>query len=76
MQIISTPMAPPLHSNVFLTETDLAMRWQISVKTLQNARVAGSSVAYVKIGRLVRYRLSDIEMFEHAGERNMLGGRR
>lgn len=56
----------PLPNAALLTEHELAARWCTSVKTLQNARVKGGSVAYVKLGRLVRYRLQDIEAHEAA----------
>jgi hypothetical protein len=53
----------------FLTEKQLAERHQRSVKTLRNARVYGGYVPFVKIGRSVRYRLSDVIAFEQAGMR-------
>ena len=53
-----------------LTELQLASRWLISVKTLQNARVVGGGLPYIKIGRAVRYRLIDIEAFETANIRS------
>lgn len=49
-----------------LTETELALRQHRSVKTLRNDRVSGRGIRFVKIGRSVRYRLSDIEAFEDA----------
>jgi hypothetical protein len=52
--------------NIFLTETQLADRQQRSVKTLQNLRVKGGSIPFVKIGRHVRYRLSDVIAWEAA----------
>src|SRR5206468_1446238 len=45
--------------SVFLTETELAARRRISVKTLRNWRSAGTGCPYVKLG-CVRYRLADI----------------
>jgi hypothetical protein len=51
---------------VHLTETQLAERWQISVRTLQAARVKGGGVAFVRIGRSVRYRLEDVLAYEQA----------
>ena len=45
---------------IHLTEAQLAERWQISVRTLQAARVKGSGVPFVRIGRSVRYRLEDV----------------
>jgi hypothetical protein len=55
-----------LGQEMFLTETQLAARHQRSVKTLRNARVSGGYVPFVKIGRNVRYRLSDVLAFEQA----------
>ena len=51
---------------VFLTERQLASRHQLSVKTLRNARVTGSYIRFVRLGRTVRYRLSDIVAYEEA----------
>jgi hypothetical protein len=51
---------------VFLTEKQLASRHQRSVKTLRNARVTGSYIRFVRLGRTVRYRLSDIVAYEEA----------
>ena len=52
-----------------LTERDLARRWQVAVKTLQNARLCGRGPSFVKLGRTVRYQLADIEAFEAAAMR-------
>jgi hypothetical protein len=59
-------IAPRLDDDLFLTETQLAARHQRSVKTLRNARVSGGYVPFVKIGRNVRYRLSDVLAFEQS----------
>jgi hypothetical protein len=59
-------MAARLAGEAFLTETQLAARHQRSVKTLRNARVSGAYIPFVKIGRHVRYRLSDVLAFEEA----------
>jgi hypothetical protein len=53
-------------SEVLLTEQQLAARHQRSVKTLRNARVIGGYIKFVRIGRRVRYRLSDVVEFEEA----------
>ena len=50
---------------IFLDETQLSQRWHVSVRTLQNNRVQGSGVAFLKFGRTVRYRLSDIVEYEN-----------
>jgi len=48
----------------FLTEREVAERQSRSVRTLQNQRVVGGGIPFVKFGRSVRYRLSDIEAWE------------
>ena len=47
-----------------LTEGQLAQRWQISIAKLQNDRWRGDGIPFIKVGRLVRYAKSDIELFE------------
>jgi hypothetical protein len=54
---------------VHLTETQLAERWQISVRTLQAARVKGTGVPFVRIGRAVRYRMDEVLAYEEAQRR-------
>jgi hypothetical protein len=61
-----TPSATDAREEIFLTEKQLAARHQLSVKTLRNARVAGSYIRFVRIGRAVRYRLSDVVAYEEA----------
>jgi hypothetical protein len=51
-------------AETFVTEEELAARWQVSPKTLRNARVEGRLLGFVKIGRSVRYRLSAIIAYE------------
>jgi len=59
----------------FLTDEELAARWQVSPKTLRNARVAGRLLGFVKIGRSVRYRLSEVIAFEEQNSvRSTTGG--
>ena len=53
-------------SDRLLTEVDIAARQQRSVKTLQNQRVAGGGIPFIKLGRSVRYRLSDVLAYELA----------
>jgi hypothetical protein len=52
-----------------LTPGQLAERWQCSAQTLANMRYREQGPRYVKVGRLVRYRLVDVETYEeqHAG---------
>ena len=47
-----------------IDDVQLAERWGTSPKTLRNQRVSGSPVPFVRIGRLVRYRLSDVLAYE------------
>jgi hypothetical protein len=61
-----TPSAADARDEVFLTEKQLASRHQLSVKTLRNARVTGSYICFVRLGRTVRYRLSDVVAYEEA----------
>lgn len=57
--------APSIAAGViFLTERQLADRWQISVKKLQADRWNGCGVPFVKIGRSVRYRLAEVLAYE------------
>jgi hypothetical protein len=58
---------PSIANDTLLTEQQVAARWQVAAKTLRNARVAGRLLGFVKIGRCVRYRLSEVIAFE---ERN------
>jgi hypothetical protein len=56
--------APSGADETLLTEQQVAARWQVSAKTLRNARVTGRLLGFVKIGSSVRYRLSDVIAFE------------
>jgi len=47
-----------------MTEQQLAARWQMSVRTLQNWRWQGRGPRYLKIGARVLYPLTEIEAFE------------
>lgn len=49
-----------------LTEHEVARRQGRSVRTLQNQRVLGGGIPYLKLGRSVRYRLSDVSAWEEA----------
>ncbi|GJE53796.1 helix-turn-helix transcriptional regulator [Methylobacterium thuringiense] len=49
-----------------LNEHDVALRQARSVRTLQNQRVQGGGIPYLKLGRAVRYRLSDVIAWEDA----------
>ena len=51
---------------LLLTPSQLALRWSCSIKKLDADRLRGTGCPYVKIGRLVRYRASDVEAHETA----------
>lgn len=63
------PSAPAEDATRLLDDVQLAERWGTSPKTLRNQRVSGSPIPFVRIGRLVRYRLSDVLVYEAAQTR-------
>lgn len=54
-----------------LDERELSMEYGISVKTAQRWRAERTGPAYVKVGRLVRYRPADVEAWL---ESRIIGG--
>ena len=44
-----------------LTEKELAAILNVSVQTVRRMRKKGTGPAHIKIGRLIRYRVEDIE---------------
>ena len=60
-------------SVVLLTEKEVQEYYKINVNTLQRNRSEGLGLPYVKLGRLVRYKVSDIEKYLDA---NTVGGHR
>ena len=50
--------------NNYLTQTQLAERWQVTESTLERWRSEGIGPIYMKMMGRVRYRLSDITDFE------------
>jgi predicted site-specific integrase-resolvase len=50
--------------SLYLTEQDLATRWEISERTLQKWRVRGAGPVFRKIGSNVRYDERDVEAYE------------
>lgn len=58
-------------NDCLITEKALATRWNLaSAKKLQADRASGTGCPYVKIGRAIRYRLSDVVAYETANLRN------
>jgi hypothetical protein len=49
-----------------LTSRDLAARWGLHPGTLANQRSAGRGLPFIRLGRNVRYRLSDVLAVEGA----------
>lgn len=50
-----------------LTETELAKRWDVTPRTLQNWRADGNGPAFISIGKnTIRYRLEDVLAYEEA----------
>lgn len=48
------------------TETELAQRWNVSVKTLQRWRSESRGPRYYKLSKAVRYALEDVVAYEDA----------
>ena len=56
-----------LNSKTLLTPQDVAIRLGVSTTTLSTWRCTKRyPLPYVKVGRLVRYRVSDVDAFEIA----------
>jgi hypothetical protein len=53
------------------TETELALRWSISPKTLQRWRYEGIGPPYIKLSKAVRYPVNDIVAYEQANRQGM-----
>ena len=66
--IIEQPVAL-IPQDRLMTEKDVALRQGRSVKTLQNQRVTGGGIPFLKLGRSVRYRLTDVIAWEEANLR-------
>ena len=54
-----------------LTEKQLAERWGLSIKTLQDWRRKGTGIAYLKLGKAIRYPHEVVEKYE---AEHMAGG--
>lgn len=52
-------------------ENQLAERWALSIKTLQDWRRKGTGPAYLKLGKAIRYPHEIVEKFE---AEHMAGG--
>jgi hypothetical protein len=47
-----------------LTSLDLARRWRMSTRTLERWRWLRFGPAYLRLGKVVVYRLEDVEAYE------------
>lgn len=56
-------------NELFLSEQDLAARWAMSSKTLTRWRCDRRGPPFVKLGKMVRYAMSDVLEFERNGLR-------
>ena len=59
-------------SEQFLSEVDLAIRWAMSSKTLTRWRGKRRGPPFVKLGKTIRYAMSDVLEFERHGLRKPL----
>jgi predicted site-specific integrase-resolvase len=48
------------------TQASLAERWQLTVRTLERWRIAGTGPAWMKLNGRIRYRPEDVDAFERA----------
>ena len=53
--------------NATLTRQELAERWRCCIETIKRRQAAGALKA-LKLGRMVRYRLADVEAVEAQAE--------
>lgn len=58
------PEGAPPPPNKFLSQEELAKRWNLSHRTLERWRWIGSGPSHFKAGGKVRYRLDDVLAFE------------
>jgi excisionase family DNA binding protein len=55
---------------MLLTQNQVAERISVSVRTLERFRVSGDGPRFVKAGRLVRYRVEDVDAWVNARVRH------
>ena len=53
-------------TTIHLSQTDLAIRWRMSPRTLERWRFTGEGPQFIKLGGRVVYRLEDIEASKSA----------
>lgn len=53
-----------MEEKIFLNQNELASRWGMSPRTLENWRSTGKGPKYVKLGGQVRYKIAEIVKLE------------
>jgi hypothetical protein len=56
---------PDTGDDRLLTQQELAVRWQCSLRKLQRQRTTDSGPVFVRLGGSIRYLLADILAFEN-----------
>ena len=56
-------MTIQINETALLSEKEVQEIYKLNARTLQRDRVLGRGIPYVKIGRRVRYKRSDIEKY-------------
>lgn len=54
----------PVEVAIYITQEQLAKRWQVSPRTLERQRWIGTGPKYVKVGGVVRYLSTDVIEYE------------
>jgi|TARA_Y100000294_G_C8428990_1_gene285997 excisionase family DNA binding protein len=54
---------PKLTADTLLSSKEMALIYGFSKKTLENHRAQRVGIPYIKIGRMVRYRKSDVDQY-------------
>ena len=70
----ATPLPREPISYRFVSEKNAAEILALSVKTLRSWRLRGQGPSYAKLGRSVRYAISDLEAFAAASIRKSTSG--
>jgi hypothetical protein len=52
--------------DILLSERELGQRWGLQPRSLSSQRLRGEGCPYVRIGRNIRYRMSDVLAYELA----------
>lgn len=65
-QMISEAEIIAFKRKAFLHEAELAERWSVAKKTLENARYAGRAPRHYKLLGNIRYAISEIQAYEES----------